>query len=522
MKKINGIFYFFLMLLSINFTACEDESLELKNTQTGDPTKVGLAGGGNLIIIGADTTLYTKDNEKIVVPLQINLEKPAAKAFRVALKVDKIKLAAELAANAALKDVKALGDRFYSVPQDVMIPMGSKVANFDLTINISALEFDYTSQQAVAVSILDPTKGNTVDAGKSYVIAVYKPAEIFSANAIRKVSFDIGGTTEFIPKNKDRNNFTQTNIEELTIPVKLLLTGAATQFVNIDIIRDKQFEQQAIQTNPALAGAVPLDSTEYFMPLHPQLGNFKTNLTLDLKVTTFKFEESYFKKKVLAFTISNVSRHQVDQTKKTILFVFDPAYLMDLDVTDRIKNNQLVFGNSARQQGGDQRWGILADWTVNAAVKQRPEGMGSWSNDEVDGKRGVFHVEVWGGEPLITNGKIYQTIPDLPPGKYKLVSVEREHRISGKAYLVASASNTLPDVDQVETSSLGWAKLSNDGSLGNPEQTGQWGTGDQSYEVNFTLTQQSNVTIGIVGNWVEREHLKIRRFTLKRSRDEFQ
>src|SRR5690606_22754533 len=59
------------------------------------------------------------------------------------------------------------------------------------------------------------------------------------------------------------------------------------------------------------------------------------------------------------------------------------------------------------------RWGVVADWRVNEAVRQRDGGMGGW--DEWEGNS--MSMESWGGEPDIINGKIQQTLlEDLPAG----------------------------------------------------------------------------------------------------------
>ncbi|MGV8878767.1 MAG: DUF5013 domain-containing protein [Sphingobacteriaceae bacterium] len=125
------------------------------------------------------------------------------------------------------------------------------------------------------------------------------------------------------------------------------------------------------------------------------------------------------------------------------------------DVTDNyIKNTGPSF--IAKSIVG--RWGVLADWTVNDAVKQRGSGMGSW--DSYNGGQWLS-LESWGGETWITNGKIYQTM-DLRAGTYYFNAIYNDYTIrenTGRSYMVLAEGNTLPDVNDVETKSLGFYRL---------------------------------------------------------------
>lgn len=118
----------------------------------------------------------------------------------------------------------------------------------------------------------------------------------------------------------------------------------------------------------------------------------------------------------------------------------------------------------AAQRVGD-RWGIVADWRVNQAVKQRTGGMGSW--DQWQGN--TMSMEKWGGEPDIVNGKIEQTslIP-LPAGQYYYELKYWDFQIKDKMYLVAAKGDVLPDVDKVENNPdvLGYLKISGNQSDG--------------------------------------------------------
>lgn len=140
-----------------------------------------------------------------------------------------------------------------------------------------------------------------------------------------------------------------------------------------------------------------------------------------------------------------------------------------------LKNARIPFIASSRSG----RWGNLAEWNANDAVKNHG-GYGGW--DEWNGN--IFNVESGWGSPAITNGKIWQTIL-LEPGSYTFeISDLRDTNIgaSENTYLVANLGTDIPDISNLATA-LASAKV----ATGKPLS---------DLRVKFTLTQQSTVSVG--------------------------
>jgi len=158
-----------------------------------------------------------------------------------------------------------------------------------------------------------------------------------------------------------------------------------------------------------------------------------------------------------------------------------------LDVTNKyLLNPGPKFATSARFGA---RWGIVADWRVNDAVKQREGGMGGW--DEWDGNS--MSMESWGGELDIINGKIQQTSQEpLPAGQYyyQLDFVGKQWK--NLFYTVIAQGPEIPDVDKV---------------LGNPVVLGY--TGDLNPPNNFTTPffnpATQPVTFGFVATFIDND-----------------
>ena len=157
-----------------------------------------------------------------------------------------------------------------------------------------------------------------------------------------------------------------------------------------------------------------------------------------------------------------------------------------VDVTSKYLLNVGPKFIAAERYGG--RWGVVADWRVNAAVRQRDGGMGSW--DEWEGNS--MSMESWGGEPDIVNGKIQQTaLLPLPVGEYFYTLLFHDYQLKDQFYTVIVKGNEIPDVDKVEN---------NPNVLGFTKSTGN---GPVNFTTGFKVATQSNVTFGFVSTMIQ-------------------
>lgn len=166
-----------------------------------------------------------------------------------------------------------------------------------------------------------------------------------------------------------------------------------------------------------------------------------------------------------------------------------------IDVTnDYLLNTGPKFVASERF---GSRWGVVADWRVNDAVRQRDGGMGGW--DEWEGNS--MSMESWGAEPDIINGKIQQTLlEDLPAGKYFYQMSFHDFQVKDLLYNVVAKGTEIPDVDKITTDPnvLGYTKFTGNGPIlqttafqlneAGPVTIGFASTFTQS-DQNFKLTQ---------------------------------
>lgn len=186
-----------------------------------------------------------------------------------------------------------------------------------------------------------------------------------------------------------------------------------------------------------------------------KITSIKWGLNLDKEADTSSLENPTKTYEANQFIDANLTL----KTEKGSVIVLNRKVTSVGSLTD-VTNKYLVnTGPPFIAKVHGDRWGILADWIVNDAVKQRSGGMGSWDSYN-NGK--FLSMESWGGEAWIDNGKIYQTMT-LPAGKYYFNAIYNDYTIrgedTGKSYMVMAEGETLPDVDKVESTALGFYRL---------------------------------------------------------------
>lgn len=179
--------------------------------------------------------------------------------------------------------------------------------------------------------------------------------------------------------------------------------------------------------------------------------------------------------------------------KNAIDVFYTPFVLKVPDVIDlsyMIKNNARPFVASA----SSGRWGDLADWTTNAACKNHG-GYGGIDFGCCGNPPQTINLESGWGSPVITNGKIYQTIT-LDAGTYIFSSlllaggsgINSGYTLDDYTYLAVAKGNILPDSSggtlDTNPATLGFKRIVN---TMKPD----------SAVITFTLTQTTQISLGI-------------------------
>jgi hypothetical protein len=151
-----------------------------------------------------------------------------------------------------------------------------------------------------------------------------------------------------------------------------------------------------------------------------------------------------------------------------------------IDLTSKYVKNYGTPFQRASWDGG--RWGILADWTTSADVKNAG-GNGGY---ELRGGVGVLSMEGGWGLPAVPNGKIYQTISLPYAGTWRFTVPLDDLGSAGTKYIAVNLNNSMPDFDQITTADYFY-------------NFSTMAVGSKPY-VEFTIDQPQDVTIGIVAS----------------------
>ena len=180
-----------------------------------------------------------------------------------------------------------------------------------------------------------------------------------------------------------------------------------------------------------------------------------------------------------------------------------------VDYTNKLTNISQPFQSS--EFSG--RWGNLDGWTTNNAAKNH-SGYGGWDSNDT----GVFNIESGWGAPSIVNGKVYQTIT-LEPGNYTFKAIPKAngsvinsgYTMNDHVYLAASKGTTLPDSQagaiETDTATLGFTRLVNT-------------MAPDDVEVNFTVTETTDVSVGVSTTQGDQTFLVIYSFSLLKNNNQ--
>lgn len=94
------------------------------------------------------------------------------------------------------------------------------------------------------------------------------------------------------------------------------------------------------------------------------------------------------------------------------------------------------------------RWGVLADWTTSADVKNASGANGGY---ELRGGVGVLSMEGGWGLPAVPNGKIYQVVSLPYAGKWRFTVPIDDLGSAGTKYIAVNNGTSLPDFANITT-----------------------------------------------------------------------
>lgn len=334
MRKI-----FFLALL---FISCKKDS-KFKDEQLG---------AVNVSI--STTNKFTKTADNVTIPVNIVLSASASKIFTVSIGVNNDTIT-QLINNQQLEGALLLDPAFYQLPKTAEIRFGMDTFAIPLTVSMQAIEKFYGNKLALAVTLNNPGKNNTLDVKTA--IVVINTTDIIVPDDIHYISFTEAGKILTQPSGSDHTLGTT----EVTLPVSVSLGGLAGGAFTINLSTAPDTAQSLIDDG-TLAGSVLLKEGEDYTI--PATISFPGNINIakfNVVVKTESLKKYELNKPVLAITLSDPNKHLLDSSKRTVVMALDPSKLIETDIT----NTNIKYTTQYENGNGNENSPKLIDNNPN-------------------------------------------------------------------------------------------------------------------------------------------------------------
>jgi hypothetical protein len=337
-----------------------------------------------------------------------------------------------------------------------------------------------------AVTTLITISCSKDDSKKEYGYSkIYMPQAIIKSGGV-----DNNYTVPAGSDSSTYNYYIDTKTNKISIILGTALSGPSTDAYSVDIqvnndTIQKMFASKTLDT--ALYKLLP--ASMYTLPtkLEVAQGARSGTFTLDVDIAQLKSNSYVGKFLVLAVKLANPSRFELNNAISTTIVIIDVNALVIGPAVEITAKYIINPGNPliASAMNGSRR-GTLKDWKVNTAILSHG-GVGGFSSDG-DGK--TMDLESGWGSPVISNGKIWQTIT-LPAGTYAWDPSGGSWKWQGTKdptyAVVAPNIDTLPNYSNIVNNAAILYQ-----TIAQPQPL-----------VTFQLTGTTTVSVGIVVNYVQ-------------------
>ena len=317
----------------------------------------------------------------------------------------------------------------------------------------------------------------------------------FSKIYMPQASLKSGGVNNNypVPSGTDSSTYNyavDTKEKKINIILGAAISGPGSGAYHVDVKVDNDTIQQLFNTkvlDTALYKLMPAGMYSVPTGLDVAAGARSGTFYLSVDIAQLKLDKYIGKYLVLAVKIANPTQYELNSTISTTIVIVDVNALVigpAINVTNKyILNPGSPFVASAMN---GSRWGTLKDWKVNAAVISH-NGVGGFSSD---GDGATMDLETGWGSPVISNGKVFQTIT-LPAGTYSFDPSGGSWKWQGTKdpcyVVVAQNVDSLPDYSNiVNNTAIGYQVIAK------PQP-----------QVVFELGASTKVTLGIVVDYVK-------------------
>ena len=277
----------------------------------------------------------TKDNSFITVPFHVKLSGPAGKAFQVAIDVN-YDTVAQLIARGDLQNTVVPAASAVSLPSVVNVAYGTDSATGIATIKLSEVEANYGKNIAFMIRLMNPGKGNEVDAKKSTCLVVINSTDLMSADDLHTLSISNGGGGIL---NVDYQHNYTSNPGGVTIPLIISLANQASAAFEVKVRLNTDTINKLIAANVLPANTVQLSANQFSIDTLVRMGSNLNSAIINLAIPWSVFDANITANNYFAFyvTLAEPTRHILHPTKSAVVVLVNPSVNLD--------NNSYITGN---------------------------------------------------------------------------------------------------------------------------------------------------------------------------------
>lgn len=343
-----------MLLLAAGFLACKKDG-KFQDEEMG-PVTVSIASTAGTINV-PDGNNYILNTDQLSVPLNIVMSASAPKYFTLGIRADEDTVR-KLIETQALPDAVLLDGSYYALPRSTDIRFGLDSIPVMLEVNMQAVEKHYGKNLVLAVRLENPGKQNALSPSGSMAIVVINTAGLIREDELHYLSFTNAGTLLSMPSSDDHT----LGETEVILPVSLTLGGAAGGAFALSVTEAADTAQALIDDGTITDGVLFRKDDDYMLPLNASFDAFTNTAKFDLRVKTASLKNNANRKPVLALTISDPTKHLIDETKKTLVMVLDPARLIETDITGTNIRYTTQYENTSN---ANETSGKLIDNNIN-------------------------------------------------------------------------------------------------------------------------------------------------------------
>lgn len=303
-----------------------------KDKKFGDeamgPVTVSFASTAGKVNV-PDENNYILTADRLSIPLNIVLSASAPKYFSLNISVDNDTIQ-KLIDEQALPNAVLLDDSYYELPKGADIRFGLDSLPVMLNVDRQAVEKHFGKNLVLAVRLDNVGKQNTLSPTGRLAIVVINTSALITEADLHYLSFTEAGRILTLPSSDDHT----LGDVEVILPISLTLGGEAGGAFTLTVNDAADTAQALIDDGTITDGVLLKKDEDYTLPLNAAFDAFTNTAKFNLRVKAAALKNNPARKPVLALTISDPTKHLIDEAKKTLVMVLDPSKLIEVDITN--------------------------------------------------------------------------------------------------------------------------------------------------------------------------------------------